>query len=111
MDGQQQYIFTCQLDKYDTSNSFCQELHSVVVNALQFCGEVFRMTKGVVQMESSSEPSTSFPALTAAQSKKRSRECLEDSIKAKKKKVDCSFQEERSRLQEEIPEHHIGEPD
>lgn len=63
------------------------------------------MTKGAVQMKNPSEPSTLSTA------KRPSDDSIDATKASKKKKVESSFQEERSRLQEEIPKHHIGEPD
>jgi hypothetical protein len=132
VDGAQKYIFSCQLEKFDVNkNSFCEKLGQFVTDAPNFCRQLSMMTKGnictteqiqssplsssahCISSESSSvrcispeASSTHYILPDERQPRKRSHIEAESST-VKKRKVD-SFQVERDRLQEQIPDYQIG---
>lgn len=94
MDGIQAYHFTCQLEKFENNNKFCQELGQLASTTLKFCRQLCVMTKGAVKMNEHNLSSSVCDDSTT-------------SPPAKKRKTN-DFQDERERILEELPEYQIG---
>ena len=84
-------------------NEFCQNVAACLQDAAKFCGQV----SNIAGLSSHSASASPHPTSTSDSSVGPSTKPVEVAIQNKKKKKEL-LQKERSKVEMEIAEHHIG---